>query len=161
MDESSNDAYMTTTVRAAPITIDAPLGKVWRVLIDVENYPRWNPFTPRVETTFEVDTPAILYVTMNERQQRVQHEVITVFEPQRAFAWASIMGAPFVLKANRWQIVGMLDDQHTQYQTYETFDGLLVPLVMALYRRDVQRGFDAVGAALKHFVENSLHHPSL
>ncbi len=146
---------MTTIVHADQVTIDAPLEKVWHVLVAVGNYPAWNPFTPRVETTFVVGEPAILYVTMNERHQRIQHEVITVFEPQQAFAWASIMGAPFILKANRWQIVEAIDAQHTQYQTYETFDGLLVPLVMALYRRDIQRGFDAVGPALKQYVETS------
>ena len=152
---------MTTTIRAAPVTINAPLEKVWRVLIDLANYPHWNPFTTRVETTFEVGSPAILYVTMSERHQRVQHEVITAFEPLQAFAWASIMGAPFILKANRWQIVEAPDNQHTQYQTYETFDGLLVPLVLALYRRDVQRGFDAVGPALKQYIEDTSLHPSL
>lgn len=153
---------MTTIIRAAPVIINAPLEKVWRALLGVENYPRWNPFTPRIETTFVVGAPAILYVTMNDKQQRVQHEVITTFEPQHAFAWASIMGAPFILKANRWQILEEIDALHTQYQTYETFDGLLVPLVMALYRRDIQRGFDAVGPALKQYVAASASlHPSL
>jgi hypothetical protein len=144
---------MTTIIRADNVIIDAPLEKVWRALVDVENYPAWNPFTMRVETTFVVGEPAILYVTMNEHHRRIQREVITVFEPQHAFAWASIMGAPFILKANRWQIVEPLNDSRTSYRTYETFDGLLVPLVMALYRRDVQRGFDAVGSALKQYVE--------
>jgi hypothetical protein len=147
---------MTTTIRAEPITINASLERVWHVLIDIENYPRWNPFTTRVETTFVIGEPAILYVTMNERHQRVQHEVITVFEPQHALAWGVIVGAPFILKSNRWQIVESIADQHTHYQTYETFDGLLVPLIMALYRRDIQRGFDAVGAALKQCVEVSV-----
>src|SRR5512139_952549 len=101
---------MTGTIRAANILINASLDKVWQALIDVENYPRWNPFTPRVETTFVVGKPAILYVTLNERQQRVQHEVITVFEPQHAVAWASIMGASFILKANRWQIVAAVGE---------------------------------------------------
>lgn len=137
---------MTSLIRAEKVIINAPPEKVWQALIDIKSYPRWNPFTTRVETTFIVGEPVILYVTMNEHHRRVQHEVITVFEPQHAFAWASIMGAPFILKANCWQIVEPLDDQRTQDQTYETFDGLLVP-------RDVQRGFDAMGSALKKHVE--------
>ncbi|CAG0928600.1 hypothetical protein TFLX_00962 [Thermoflexales bacterium] len=147
---------MTTLIRADNVSINAPLEKVWSVLTDLENYPKWNPFTPRVETTFVVGEPAILYVTMNERQRRIQREVMTVFEPQHAFAWASIMGSPLILKANRWQIVEPLDEHHTHYQTHETFDGLLVPLIMALYRKDIQRGFEAVGQALKQYVETSI-----
>lgn len=144
---------MTTTIRADKVIIHAPLEKVWHALIDLENYSKWNPFTPRVDTTFVVGEPAILYVTMNEHHQRIQREVMTVFEPQHAFAWASIMGGPRILKANRWQIVEPLDDYRTHYQTYETFDGLLVPLIMALYRTDIQRGFEAVGEAVKRYVE--------
>ncbi len=147
---------MTTIIRAQEITINAPLEKIWRTLVDVVNYPRWNPFTARVETTFVVGEPAILYVTMTAHHQRIQREVITVFEPQHAFAWASIMGGPFILKANRWQIVEPVDEQHTHYRTYETFDGLLVPLIMALYRKDIQSGFEAVGQALKHYVETAV-----
>ncbi len=78
---------MTTTIRADKVLINAPLEKVWHALIDVENYPRWNPFTTRVETTFVVGEPAILYVTMNGQHQRVQHEVIITFEPPHTLAW--------------------------------------------------------------------------
>ena len=144
-----------STIRSEPVLINAPLEKVWHALIDVENYPRWNPFTTCVESSLVVGEPTILHVTMNERQQRVEHEVVTTFEPLHSLAWGSIMGAPFILKANRWQIVEALDTEHTQYQTYETFDGLLVPLIMALYRQDIQRGFESVGAALKEYVEAS------
>ena len=142
---------MTGTIRAANILINAPLEKVWQALIDVENYPRWNPFTTRVETTFVVGEPAILYVTMSG-QRRVEHEKIIAFEPQHAIAWGVVMGAPFILASNRRQIVEALDAEHTQYQTYQTFSGLLAPLIMTLYRKDIQRGFEAVGAALKKYV---------
>jgi hypothetical protein len=147
---------MTAIIRAEKVLINAPLEKVWHVLVDVKNYPAWNLFTTRVETTFVVGEPVILYVTMNKRHQRIQREVVTMFEPQYAIAWGTIMGASFVLKTNRWQIVELVDEQHTQYQTYETFDGLLVPLIMALFRHDIQRGFDAVGPALKQYVETAL-----
>ena len=38
---------MTSLIRAEKVIINAPLEKVWQALIDVENYPRWNPFTTR------------------------------------------------------------------------------------------------------------------
>lgn len=138
----------TSTIAAEPIDIDAPLARVWEILIDVNQYAHWNPFTPRVETTFEVGSPATLHVVMNPRQRRVQYEVITAFEAQRHFAWSSILPLG-LLRANRWQTVEALDQARTRYHTYETFEGVLVPLVMALYRADVQRGFESVAQALK------------
>jgi hypothetical protein len=137
-----------TVIEAEPTEIDAPLARVWAILIDVDHYVRWNPFTPRVETTFEVGSPAILHVVMNPRHRRIQHEVITAFEARHRFAWSSIMPLG-LLRANHWQVVRELDRARTEYHTYETFEGLLVPLVMALYRADVQRGFDATASALK------------
>jgi hypothetical protein len=141
-----------TIIRADKVLINAPLEKVWHALVDLENYPRWNPFTTRVETTFVVGEPAILYVSMNG-QQRVEREKIIAFEPPHVMVWGVVMGASFILASNRRQIVEALDAEHTQYQTYQTFDGLLVPLIMILYRKDIQRGFEAVGTALKKYVE--------
>ena len=135
-------------IEAKPIDIDAPLARVWRILIEVDHYARWNPFTPRVETTFAVGSPATLHVVMNPRHKRIQYEVITAYEAERHFAWASIMPLG-LLRANRWQLVEALDLERTRYRTHETFEGWLVPLVMALYRADVQRGFEAVAHALK------------
>ena len=137
-----------STITAEPIEIDAPLARVWDILRDVDHYARWNPFTPRVETTFEVGSPATLHVVMNPRHKRVQYEVITAYEAQRHFAWASIMPLG-LLRANRWQTVEALDLERTRYHTYEIFEGTLVPLVMALYRADVQRGFESVAQALQ------------
>ena len=137
-----------STITAEPIEIDAPLARVWDILRDVDHYARWNPFTPRVETTFEVGSPATLHVVMSPRHKRVQYEVITAYEAERHFAWASIMPLG-LLRANRWQMVEALDLERTRYHTYETFEGVLVPLVMALYRADVQRGFESVAQALQ------------
>ena len=135
-------------IEANPIDIDAPLARVWDILIKVDQYEQWNPFTPCVETTFVVGSPATLHVVMNPRHTRIQYEMITAYEAERHFAWASIM--PWgLLRANRWQVVEALDLERTRYRTYETFEGVLVPLVMALYRADVQRGFEAVAHALK------------
>jgi hypothetical protein len=144
---------MTTIIRSDNVLINAPLEKVWHTLVDVGNYPRWNPFTTRAESSLMVGEPAILTVTMNAGYQRVQAEIVIAFEPQHLIAWGSIIGTEFLLKTNRRQIVEALDDRRTQYETYQTFDGLLTPLVMALYRKDLQRGFEAAGAALKKYVE--------
>ena len=135
-------------IEANPIDIDAPLARVWDILIKVDQYEQWNPFTPCVETTFAVGSPATLHVVMNPRHKRIQYEMITAYEAERHFAWASIMPLG-LLRANRWQVVEALDLERTRYRTYETFEGVLVPLVMALYRADVQRGFEAVAHALK------------
>ncbi len=35
-------------VNRSEIDIDAPVEKVWNIIIDLERYPEWNTFTPRM-----------------------------------------------------------------------------------------------------------------
>ena len=35
-------------VTRSEIDIDAPVEKVWNIIIDLERYPEWNTFTPRM-----------------------------------------------------------------------------------------------------------------
>ncbi len=143
---------MATTVHSIKIEIDAPVSRVWDILTDLEAYPRWNPFTYRVESSLVVGEPALLYVRMSPTHERLQPEIVTSCIPQKQLSWRSNTPA-FILRANRLQVVEAIDASHTRYYTHETFSGLLEPLVMRLYRRDVERGFNAVCHALKAYAE--------
>ena len=44
--------------------IDAPAGVVWDVLTDAKSYGDWNPFTTRLDTDFEVNSPIHLHIVM-------------------------------------------------------------------------------------------------
>ena len=59
------------------------------------------------------------------------------------------------MRATRWQELEPLDPTHTSYHTHETFTGLLEPLIMWLYRRDIEAGFIDMSQALKKRAESS------
>ncbi len=144
---------------AATIDIDAPRARVWAILVDLARYPEWNPFTPRIEATLNIGDPVILHVRMKPGQKTMrQPEVMTSYVEGQELGWGTTMGLPVLLRANRTQKLTDLAGGRTRYETVDRFEGVLVPLVMALYGAHVQRGFDETASALKARAERS---PSL
>ncbi len=144
---------MSAEVRAE-IDIDAPPAAVWAVLVDLPRYPEWNPFTPKVEGRPEVGTDVVLHVAMKPGKPLLrQVERVTAAEPERELSWGTEMMAGYLLRAERKQYVEARPGGGARYVTYDTFEGPLVPLVMALYRAHIQRGFDETARALKRRAE--------
>ena len=130
------------------IIIQAPRQVVWDVLMDLDNYSKWNSFTPKVETNFELGTTVILHVNMNGNGKLLkQKEQILWVKEGESVAWG--IPTKFPVKTERAQILRTVDAHTTEYITYDKFWGVLTPLVMMLYRKKIQAGFDAVAAGLK------------
>lgn len=145
----------TTTTIESTVDIDAPAERVWSILSDLSRYGEWNPFTPRIDASLVVGEPVVLHVAMEPGKPLiVQREVCSANDPaRRELGWGMQMGPAFVLRANRVQRLIELGPGRTRYYTADAFSGLLVPLVMGLYRAHIQRGFDGVARALKERAE--------
>ena len=61
-----------------------------------------------------------------------------------------------LIDAARWQKLEQAGDGTTIYRTWESFAGPLAPLVLLLFRDDIERGFTATGQALKRRTESLL-----
>jgi hypothetical protein len=140
------------------IDIDAPMEKVWNIIIDLERYPEWNPFTPRVGAKrIVVGEEFLLDCRMTEKQLlKDEREVFLAYEPERyRVCWGTsrTKGRPGI-KSYRWQICQPLGEHGTHFINYEEFHGILAPLVNLLYGKKLQRGFDGYCRALKNHAES-------
>lgn len=143
------------TIYSRVVEINASRERVWNILTDLKQYPQWNPFTYRVVTTLAIGDPVDLYVRFRKRGEVTQKEQVCIVQKPERLAWGMKMGARFILCAQRDQVLTALDDGHCTYQTWDAFSGLLTPLVMALFRQDIEDGFNAMAAALKVRAENT------
>jgi hypothetical protein len=137
----------------AEAVIGAPRERVWEVLVDFERYGEWNPFTPEVRTRLEAGVPVDMRVRLwsGERGQR---EYVTQVVMGERVCWGMHMGAAWLLRAERCQWLEALDGGRTRYVTEDRLTGALTPLVLALYGRSMQRGFQGVADGLKGQVES-------
>jgi hypothetical protein len=141
----------------AEIDIDAPIDRVWNTIIDLERYPEWNTFTPRMTAkTIVVGEEFDLDCQMTEKKLlRDEHEVFLAYEPAAyRVCWGTsrTKGRPGI-KSYRWQICEPLGDDSTHFINYEEFHGLLAPLVNLLYRKKLQRAFEGYCESLKKRAE--------
>ena len=143
---------MASVVRAE-IDIQCNIDRVWEILRDLESYPEWNPFTPRVESSLRVGDPVHLYAKLRGTKLTHRVETVSAAEPYR-LCWGMTMGARSLLEAERSQVLTAIDERRTHYVTEDRLSGLLTPLVMGLFGGPMQRGFADCARALKQRAES-------
>jgi hypothetical protein len=138
---------------AAEATIHAPRQQVWDVLTGFPAYNDWNPFTYDLQLErFEVGATLHFTVRMRDDWLRPTDEIIREIRPDELIAWGYPNEGLFT-RARRYQVLRSIDETTTHYSTWETFYGLTGPLVVLLYRDDLQRGFEDVATGLKQYTE--------
>ena len=141
------------TVCSDRVEIDAPQQTVWNILLDIDRYPQWNPFTERVITNFEMGSPVELHVNLPRRGKRLQREFITGVHAPYKLGWGMNMLHDRLLKARRWQTIEALGPDRCCYHTEDHLCGLLSPLVRWLFSQSMEDGFNNMAYALKQRAE--------
>ncbi len=138
--------YRERTVERS-IEIAASPAEVWRVLVDFDAYPQWNPFVVHAAAPGGLALGRDLDVRIrnNGSETRFRPELLSV-ETEREIRWVG-----------RVVVRGLLDGEHsfrlervqngTLFTQSERFRGVLVPLFGSSI--DVAGGFDAMNTALR------------
>ncbi|MBN8215955.1 MAG: SRPBCC domain-containing protein [Spirochaetes bacterium] len=127
--------------------LDAPPELVWRVITDLDAYPAWNTFTPRITLAtadLKVGAELDLDCQMTERTLlRGEREVILALEPERrrfCMGTSRRRGRPGI-RSFRWQACEALADGRTRLVNAEEFQGPLAPLVYLRYGSKLRAAF--------------------
>ena len=143
---------MGYSIEASSI-IAAPVEDVWRVLVDLDRYEEWNPFTPHVRSGLSVGDPVELDVVLGPRRRTRSLNHVERIEAPTTIVWSSTLLGPTFLRTRRTQRIVDLGDGRVRYSTHEVFEGLLAPLVRLVSARAVRAGFEAVADGLRRRVE--------
>lgn len=129
------------------IRIDAPPSRVWSLITDLDAYPHWNRFTPRITlATRDLAVGAELDVDCQMTESTLlvgEREVILEVDHERrrfCMGTSRKRGRPGI-RSFRWQICEPDGDARTRFVNYELFEGPLAPVVYLLYRKKLERAF--------------------
>lgn len=127
---------------------------IWNILVNQKEYHLWNPFTPKIETDWEIGNKVKLTVNMKPGNAPIlQIEYLARLNPPIVLAWG--MNWRGFLKAERIQRLTKLSDGKTMYFTEDVISGILCPVVHYMYGKYIQKGFEQVAISLKKYAENS------
>ncbi|MBI2382835.1 MAG: SRPBCC domain-containing protein [Gammaproteobacteria bacterium] len=151
-----------TTAHAEAI-IEAPIERVWQVMMDLPRYGDWNPFTPRVDCPGgpKVGAPIALHVRWADGKGLISNERIVQVDapapgPDKilracyAYNFGGPLAAMNLVRSHRTQELEQLPDGRTRYRTHIQLTGLFAGFAPI---KKVQDGFDRQTAGLKQHCE--------
>jgi hypothetical protein len=154
---------MSRQIRSLDIDIDAPAELVWDILIDFENYARWNSFTPRISTALPpgdpIGTPLRLYVPSMADPDAAEFftHYLRVFDRPRHLAWEHPPEPLSMHLTRRDQYLEALPSGGCRYWSTDTFIGDTADELYERHHAWVQGGLDTIATELKAEAERIVH----
>lgn len=125
----------------------------WAVLVDFASYPAWNRFTRRMHGELVVGRWVRMHVVLGWFVL-LQHERISEVAAPHRLGWR-FPGPRWLLYAERMQTLTPTG-QGCHYETVDTVEGVISPLVELLFGGILRRGFEQVAVGLEERVR-ALH----
>ncbi|KZT68055.1 hypothetical protein DAEQUDRAFT_728312 [Daedalea quercina L-15889] len=151
--------------------IDAPIEKVWGILCNFQSYSEWNEFvhaqvivdgktkkplpdqTPREGTYLLMDVFIPPSADLSRSPSSRPLEIITAVDPtNHRIAWQNCMPA-WLVSAERWQVLSVVEDGKTLYETREVMGGIAAYIIKWFMYTNLMKGFQAVADGLKKRAE--------
>lgn len=110
----------------ATITIAASPEKIWNILTDAPNFPKWEPNVIRIEGKITAGEKITVYTKLSPN--RAFPVTVTEFVPAKRMVWSSEMPLG-LFKGERIFTLTPTGDGKVEVATREEFSGLLLPLI--------------------------------
>lgn len=107
------------------IAIDAPAARVWQLLTDAGDFPRWNSTVTAIEGA--IAHGARLAIRVPVAPGRVFRPKVVGFEPMRRMVWSD--GAAPMFKGTRTFDLTAPSPETTRFEMDEVFAGLMLPMI--------------------------------
>ncbi|HOZ62362.1 MAG TPA: SRPBCC domain-containing protein [Smithellaceae bacterium] len=130
------------------IWIDANPEKVWSLLTDFENHPRWNPFITSIHGEKKIGGQLTVSIKPPGGNGMTFKPIVTSFKENTEFRWKGKLGIQGIFDGEHYfQLVGQ-ENNRTKLVHGEQFSGILVPF-MGKALDKTKEGFELMNKSLK------------
>ncbi len=136
------------------IEINATPEEVWRVLIDTESYPTWNPFIVEVADSFNLKQTTKLTISPPASSEMNFSAQVTQLREAQELRWVSSLFLPFFFRAETFFEFRSITPEVTRIVQGQNLSGILLKF---FHRQitEIARGFIFMNQALKRRVEEA------
>ena len=128
--------------------------KIWKILINFEEYESWNPFMIKVVGDAKLGSKIMVKIQTVRGKQRTYYPTITRLEINKELRWKGKSFLPGIFDGERIFIIEKSTDNKVSFIHKEIFTGLGVKLVGDKLDEDLRESFDKMNIALKTKAEN-------
>lgn len=130
------------------IKIDASPGKVWGILTDFENYPKWNPFIKSILGMKKEGGQLTVKIHPPEGSSMTFKPVILIYKENSELRWLGKLLFKGLFDGEHYFILDKNKDGGTTFIHGEKFTGALVNLFKGTLAK-AKDGFEQMNKALK------------
>ena len=138
------------------IEIDAPIERVWNILINFADFPAWNPFIRCIEGEPAIGQRLRASVQPQGSKSMSFATTVLVATPNKELRWVGHQFIPGIFDAEHAFCIEILGANKIRFIQKEQYKGFLVPLVPKNLEDGLRAGFVAMNQALKVRAERSV-----
>ncbi len=139
---------MATSINTE-ILISASVQKVWDTLLNVNDYPNWNPFIKKIEGTFSVGNTIKIELANG---MKFKPKVLTCTAPKELKWLGHLIFKGLFDGEHSFELIE-IDRDTTLFKHSEKFSGALVPFFKKQINVQTRSGFEMMNNKLKQIVE--------
>jgi len=128
--------------------IAAPASVVWEVLTDFARYGEWNPFVPECKAELAPGGAIDMQVRLMSKPQ-FQREWIRTVESGKGFSYSMKPMPLGALRSLRSHAIEEVNAERCRYRSHFEMEGWLLPLILAMFRGGLERGFQGMSSGVK------------
>jgi hypothetical protein len=140
---------MFRTAIETEIEIGASPEVVWQVLTNFTEYPQWNPFVVQISGELVVGKKLKATIQPQGSKAMTFTPTVCLADAGRGFRWMGQLWKPGIMDGEHSFVLEPAGPGRTRFVHSERFNGVLVPLILAIIRAKTTAGFVAMNEALK------------
>jgi len=135
------------------IIIDAPVDKIWNILVDFDSYSQWNPFITSFKGKIAEGEKFKVTLQPSNSKPMTFHPKCLVLQKNKEFRWLGHLFIKGIFDGEHIFELKDLGNDQTRFIQREIFSGVLVPLLWKKISSNTESGFIEMNNQLKNRAE--------